>query len=143
MNFRQQYDSARDEIEQAATNITCLDASMTQQHHTEDADLNVIAKRYGLTDGAIPPQAMDPRFFGDFTSVVHLQDALNQTRQATDAFNALPAHIRKRFNNSPIDLWEFVNDDANLDEAMKLGLLHPEYKKPEPPVTVTPAQDPK
>ena len=35
----------------------------------------------------------------------------------------LPAQMRSRFNNDPAELLKFIKDPANLDEAVKLGIL--------------------
>lgn len=118
-----QYDDARDALDRAATNIRCEDVSLTQQHFAKDANLNTIVKRYGITDGAIPPAALDPQYFGDFTDAVDFREHLDRVRNATDRFNALPADIRSAFDNDPIALHEFVTDPANIEESIAMGLL--------------------
>lgn len=128
-NWRHQYDNARDLVEQLKTDIVNNDPSMTQQHFKEDADLNTIMRRFGVTDGAIPPAALDARFFGDFSNVPDFREALDQTRQAVERFNLLPASIRNRFQNDPTLLFAWVSDPANTEEAIKIGLL----KKIDPP----------
>lgn len=119
--WRHQYDQTADEREGALAGLRCEDESLTQQSFTEDADLNVIAKRYGLND--IPSQPLDPSFFRDTTQDPDLRTVLEYQRAARDNFLSLPAKLRKRFHNSPEELWEFVNDPDNGDEAVKLGLL--------------------
>ena len=47
---------------------------------------------------------------------------------ADDAFMALPANIRERFNNDPAELVDFVSDDRNRSEAIDLGLVPPPAK---------------
>lgn len=128
-HWRHQYDEAADLIERRKTDIGDLGPSMTQQHFAKDADLNEIVKRFGIKDGSLPVVPTDPRFYGDFTGVPDFRQALDATLDAANRFNALPAPLRNRFANDPILLWDFVNNPANFDEAIKLGLL----KKPEPP----------
>ena len=46
---------------------------------------------------------------------------------------ALDANVRKRFHNDPAELIDFVSDEKNRDEAVRLGLLQiPEFPKPDP-----------
>ena len=42
---------------------------------------------------------------------------------ADDAFMALPANVRERFNNDPAELVDFISDVANRSEAIDLGLI--------------------
>lgn len=97
--------------------------SKTQQHFAKDADLNTIVKRYGITDGAIPPAAADARYYGDFSDAFDFRDALDRTRDAVAKFNALPAELRRIFENDPAYLHEWVSDPANIEQAVELGLL--------------------
>ena len=43
--------------------------------------------------------------------------------EAQEKFSELPAHIRKRFGNDPIQFLDFVTDENNKDEATRLGML--------------------
>lgn len=121
--YRHQYDDAADAIERANTDIFNEEESKTQQHHKDEVDLNVIVARYGITDGAIPPQASDPSYFGDFTNAPTFRQALDRTHEAKERFAALPAKLRERFNHDPATLLEFVMDPENTDEAIRLGLI--------------------
>lgn len=138
INWRHQYDEDRDRQEREKTDIACLDPSLTQQQFTEDVDINVIMKKYGVTDGSIPPVALDPSYFGDFTDAIDFRTALDRVKDATDRFNALPADLRNRFGNDPAYLWQWVNNPANKDEAIKLKLL----AEIAPPKETTPAPAP-
>lgn len=131
--FRHQYDDAADERLSQDTGTGDFEESLTQQHFTEDADINVIMKRYGVTDGALTPAALDPSHFGDFSDVPDFRSALDRTREAQERFNELPAKIRERFANDPVRLWEFVSDYDNAEEAVTLGLLHKTAIEPPAP----------
>lgn len=130
INWRHQWDEAADAAERAATAIRDFGPSLTQQHHAKDADLNTIVKRYGITDGAIPPAALNPQFFGDFTDAVDFRDHMDRVRHATERFNALPADLRAMFNNDPVELHDWVMNPENAEEAVKLGLLVKQEKTP-------------
>lgn len=128
--WRHQYDAARDEMEGDLVAQDFPEPSLTQQHFAHDADLNVIVKRYGITDGSIPVAPLDPRFFGDFTNAPEdLRQVLDISRQAKDMFMALPAEIRTQFQNDPALLHDWVTNPANRDEAIKMKLVEPDPPK--------------
>lgn len=138
-DWRHQYDDERDALERELTDIIFLDPSLTQQHFAKDADLNTVLKRYGITDGQIPPAAADGRYYGDFSDVFSFREALDRTRDAVAKFNALPAAIRAEFNNDPVFLHDWVMNPANFDEAVEMGLLQQKIvTKPLPPAPVPP-----
>lgn len=131
--WRHQYDDDADILHGAAAALRCLDESLTQQSFAEDADINVLVARFGISDGAIPPAVADPRFYGDFSDVASFREALDLSRDAVDRFNQLPAKLRDRFGHDPMRLFEFVHDPENIEEAVTLGLLRREERAAEPP----------
>jgi phage internal scaffolding protein len=44
---------------------------------------------------------------------------------------ALPAQIRSRFDNDPAKLIDFLENEQNHDEAIKLGLVNPPGEMPQ------------
>lgn len=138
IQWRKQYDEAVDAVIRAETATYNNEPALTQQHHAESADLNIIVGRFGVKDVAIPAAAADANYYGDFTDVPDFREALDNTREAIERFNALPASVRSRFNNDPVQLFEFVTDEANAEESVKLGLL---TKANLPPVIV-PVEEP-
>lgn len=115
--------------------LLCLDESLAVQSEAEEADINTIVKRFGLgvplPSGVVMPQ------YGDFTGVTDYQSALNLINQANDGFMSFPADIRARFENNPANMISFLENDANRDEAVKLGIL----LSPSPAVNVAPATE--
>lgn len=95
--------------------------SKVQQHFKESCDLNYIMAKYART-GILPVNRNQPQF-GDFTNIKDHASALNAVMDADNAFMSLPAKIRKRFGNNPQYLLEFVNNEQNREEAIKLGLI--------------------
>jgi len=93
----------------------------TQQSQKEEADINTIVKRFGLT-GQLPSNVRVPQY-GDFTGVTDYQSALNAVQAANDAFMKYPAYIRERFKNDPALFVEFCSNPENREEAEKLGLV--------------------
>jgi len=104
------------------------DVSLTQQSGADECDINKIVERAKrgaqLTVTDRTPQ------YGDFTQLpTDLRDCLNIVRKADEAFMSLDAHVRRRFDNDPSKMMDFLNDPANRDEAIELGLVAP----PPPP----------
>lgn len=113
------------DVDQASDDaaLICEDASMTVQSEAEDADINTIVKRFGLT-GQLPTDVRMP-VSGDFTGISDYHTAVNTVKAAQLAFMEMPADVRKRFNHDPANLIAFMEDPSNRDEAVKLGLVVP------------------
>ena len=107
--------------------IACEDPSLAHQSFAEDADINTIVRRFGLT-GELPSGVVAP-VYGDFSGVVDFHSAMNAIAKANESFDAMPAEVRYRFGNDPGRFVEFCSDPANQVEAENLGLV---FKSPEP-----------
>jgi phage internal scaffolding protein len=119
--FRTAYDGLSDEVSNE-TGLLCLDKTLTQQQFAEESDINTIVNNF-LRSGELPDELSKPQF-GDFTGVVdNYHDALNLVIAADDAFAALPAKIRARFDNDPAKYVDFFENPENHAEAIKLGLV--------------------
>lgn len=135
--WRHQYDDEADKREGDLAATVNDEPSMTNQQFRDDADLNVLAKRFGLND--IPVGPLDINAFRDTTGDPELRDVLETQRTARDAFMQLPAKLRTRFHNSPKELWDFVTDPENAEEAVRLGFLTPTNSDAEPARPGTPS----
>ncbi|WNK13994.1 MAG: internal scaffolding protein [Microvirus sp.] len=94
---------------------------ITQQHFKDECDVNQIVERFMKT-GELPENQRIPQF-GDFSDVKSYDTALQLVRDAQEEFENLPALIRKRFNNNPEELLEFIDDPSNQEEGIRLGLM--------------------
>lgn len=104
------------------------DEVFTQQSGKDECDINLIVER-AKRGAQINVSARVP-MYGDFTEVpTDLRDAMNIVRKADEAFMALDAQVRKRFDNDPAKMLDFLNDPKNRQEAVELGLV----KAPPPP----------
>ena len=112
------------------TGLKCEDESLAVESAKEEADINTIVRRFGLT-GELPDDVRMPQS-GDFTGIPDFHTALNLVRATQEEFMRVPAEIRDRFQNDPARLMAFIEDDANRDEARKLGFLKPEPVAAEP-----------
>ena len=128
------YDTDRESMETATD--TGPD-SMTQQQFKDEVDINTIVERFEKT-GEMPERINFPTE-QDFTETFDFQSAMNVIVKAREEFGNLPAKARARFDNDPQKFMEFIHDNDNADEAIKLGLaikrpppeVKPEVKPPE------------
>lgn len=102
--------------------------SRTQQHMKNECDVNSILEKYRKTGMINHIQQRQPKY-ADFSSYQDFKSNLDMVKETFAQFEQLPAHLRKRFQNNPEQLIEFLHDDSNYDEAVKLGLV----TKAEPP----------
>jgi len=109
--------------------LHCEDASLAQQHFKDECDINNILRQFNIT-GLLPEAPLSPRY-GDFTGIGDYHTALNQVIAAEDEFMSLPATLRARFDNDPAQLIEFLDNQENKDEAIKLGLVNPSVELPQ------------
>jgi len=116
--------------------LHCEDATLTQQHLADETNINYILEQFNVT-GLLPTSPVSPRY-GDFSGVTDYHSALNAVMAAEDEFDALPAQIRARFDNEPSNLIDFLSDEKNRDEAVKLGLVNPSISQEIEGSTVTP-----
>lgn len=114
--------------------------SLTRQEFAAEADINTIMKQYegyNTGPGNLPNQR-DPAamFYADFTALPKsLMDYHAMMDTAQTAFMTLPAEVRREFNNSPVEFYEFASDPENIGQLRTWGLAAPE-KVPEPPMKV-------
>lgn len=99
--------------------------SRTKQSFRDECDVNLIMKRFKKIcnadfldkyNGYVGGQ------FGDFSEVTDYRSAIDQVRQAEAVFGALPAIVRRRFDNDPAMFLDFCQNPANADELVELGL---------------------
>lgn len=122
-----------------ATGLECLDESLADQGGKDEADINTLVKRFGIT-GTVPVLDRVP-LDSDFVGNVDYHSALNALIEADNAFMELPADLRTRFNHNAGDFVKFCSDEANRDELIKLGLV-PKPPDPSAPLLVEIAEKP-
>lgn len=112
--------------------------SLTQQHFKEECDVNRIMQRYEETGNWGEQTNVRPQF-GDFSNEFDFRSAQETVIAATEAFAALPSRVRKRFNNDPAELLEFLGDERNREEAIFLGLIEKQEPQKSAPEVGEPA----
>lgn len=110
------------------------DKGLTVQSDRQDADINVVVGRFVKT-GQVPVLRGGQPFYGDVSIFGDLQSSMLKIQEADELFMAYPAEIRERFDNDKVKLVEFLADEANYEEALKLGLVQkrPEVEAPPAP----------
>ena len=98
--------------------------SVTQQSAKEECDINLIVER-AKRGADLTHIAKGTPVYGDFTGLPDYRESLLMVNKARDMFMSLDSRIRERFSNDPGRLLEFLGDDKNREEALKLGLLKP------------------
>jgi len=106
--------------------------SLTKQSFKDECDINNILKKYRNT-GLITHVQTARQGYGDFSSITDYQSAMNAVLAAQEAFLELPAEIRERFGNDPMTFVQFIDNPANVNAAVELGL------KPKSDAVQTPA----
>lgn len=116
---------------------TEVDPSLTHQEFKDECDANVFIKK----QKQLNPTAFDQWFntpstsgvYADFTELPSFQEAQDTIAKANEAFDALPVELRQRFDYNPQALIDFLSDEKNIDESIKLGLrIKPEQPQPDP-----------
>jgi phage internal scaffolding protein len=120
------------------TGLSCPEPTLAQQNFKDESDINYIVRQFGIT-GELPGKPLSPQY-GDFTGVLDYHSAVNAVLAAQDDFMELPAQMRARFDNDPAQLIDFLGDENNREEAIKLGLV---AAKPISEPSETPVGEPK
>lgn len=113
--------------------------SMTRQEFAEECDINTIMARYEST-GALTHVNRAVPIYMDMTDMPDLRGALDIMRVAGVAFAALPAKVRREFDNDPQKFVDFAQNPENLKQMRDWGLA-PMPEEPPPPVRVEMVQD--
>lgn len=138
------------DAESDATGFKPIGATLTDQSQKDETDINLMIERFGVLGTAERASIKVPPMHQDFAEgVTDFQTAMNTIREAQEAFNALDAHSRARFNNDPgmfiehmeqvLSAAESKRRDRQIDELIEMGLAMPRETppvvSPEPPAT--------
>lgn len=104
--------------------LICPEDTMTDQSQKEDADINTLIRRFGLS-GEMPVLQRLP-IQADYVASMTYKESLDALKAADAQFMELPADLRARFDHDPGKFVAFCSDEKNRDEIKRLGLLEPE-----------------
>jgi len=105
--------------------------TMTEQGHLAECDVNNIIKKYDAT-GLINHINHFEAIYGDVSSL-EFREALDLQMKVGNQFMNLPSDIRTKFDNEPAKLLAFLENPANRDEAVALGLRKGPQMRPVAP----------
>jgi bifunctional DNA-binding transcriptional regulator/antitoxin component of YhaV-PrlF toxin-antitoxin module len=95
--------------------------SMTQQHFSEESEINNIIAFHDRT-GIIKNVQQGIAQYGDFSEVNEYRENLDMIRAADENFMKLPSDIRRKFNNNAGDFFEFATNPQNEQQLVEMGL---------------------
>lgn len=98
--------------------------SLARQEFAEECDINGIMERYERT-GVITHYSERAPEYLDLTDAPDLMTAMDVMQKAETAFMALPAKVRREFENDAVKFVEFASDASNLDKMREWGLAPP------------------
>ena len=137
---KRKFNSGYSPIPEADTVV--VGESMTEQSHTKHCDIDNIVNRFTRTGVLDHVNQREPQYT-DVSSCPDYHGALGVVRATEEMFASLPAELRDRFANDPGRYLEWINDPANAEEAVELGLLPGEQGGAvKPPASETPPADP-
>lgn len=116
-----------------------LDASKdgrTKQSFAEESNINLIMKKYEKT-GMLDHFNRFQGHYGSFIDAPDYHTSMNAIRAAGEMFMEIPATIRAKFDNDPAIFLAFVQDEANTEEMVKMGLAKAPPKEATPPKAKT------
>lgn len=121
MKFRSHYD-----LGERLPGIYFDEFTLTQQHFKDEADINNIIAKFNRTGFLVDPLTSVTRqpMFGEFDNIPDFRETQNMIAMAKENFMELPSELRKRFHNDAVELLEFLQDENNKDEAIRLGLVN-------------------
>lgn len=110
-------------VENGRTRVVTINdkPTRTQQQFKDSCDMSKIMDNYKRT-GQLPPSRRQGKYIDTTLLPEDYQTSLNIIIEANTAFDNLPSQTRKRFDNDPKKLLEFISDPKNHQEAVDLGL---------------------
>lgn len=119
--------------------VTQCVGGRVERHHRNECNINSIMAKYRRT--GLLPARVGSGMSGDFTAAVDYHSSLEAIRAAEAGFMSMPSQLRKRFDNDPAKLLDFLANDDNYDEAVALGLVPKVDKVPNKTETETESQE--
>lgn len=130
--IRTQQDGQGDRVSEETGTIFDPDDNRARQEFRDDADINKLLARHGVTAVLNQREGV----YGEVNYDLDLQGAYTAQREASDAYGALPAEVREKYPT-----WEDVLAAANRGEVVmkdgKAALAETEEK----PENVEPPSD--
>jgi hypothetical protein len=104
MELRTPYNYDRDQVSKN-TAVIFEDETLTQQNFKDDADLNIMIRKYGV----LPVQEVNWNEFDASVIPSDYHQLQNKLIEADQAFMSLPAELRQEVNNDPAQLLALIS----------------------------------
>jgi phage internal scaffolding protein len=95
--------------------------SMTDGSLKDEVDTKNIVKKYKQT-GMVSHVSNMQGTFSDVSAIPDYFTIMSKMKQAEEEFSHLPSQIRKKFDNDPAKMIDWLKDPKNDKEAVQLGL---------------------
>jgi phage internal scaffolding protein len=115
---------ARPYVGRKRSPFNCEGESMSVQSSKDECDINKIMAKYRKT-GVLPHLNPAQPQYVDTTVMVDYQSALQTVADAQEAFMALPAAVRRHYNNDPAAFLAALDDPSQRKVFEENGLLQP------------------
>lgn len=110
--------------------VTPGEEKRTKSEFAKDCDINLIMARYKKT-GLLPESARAAAAqYGDFSELPTFAEMQERTMAANELFAALPATVRKQFDNDPGQFLAAADTKEGRELMVKLGLGKPVEAQP-------------
>ena len=116
------------------SDMSSFEPSLTRQEFAEECDINTLMARYE-SGGAISHVNRAQPMYLDTTLYPGLQASMDAFREAAASFNALPASVRREFDDDPQLFVDLAVEPDNIPRMREWGLAEPEAA-PEAPIRV-------
>lgn len=101
---------------------SCGSELITKQEFKDECDINNILTQYKRTGIITHIMAQEP-VYGDLPELSDYQQSLELFRQSQEAFDVLPAAVRRYFQNDPAQLLGALGDPSMRTTLEELGVL--------------------
>ena len=95
--------------------------SLTKQSFADECDINQIMSRFISTGQISHLNHAEPNY--GLAPSLDFREALEIVQNSEESFANLPSEIRQRFGQNPEAFLAFVEDETNLPELARMGLV--------------------
>lgn len=91
----------------------------TKQSFKDETDINKLLVK-AAKGGSISHLAKHGAVYGDFSDINDLMTAFSRLEKGKEIFEQLPGELKREFNQSPQEFFNFVNNPENVDRLPEL-----------------------
>lgn len=96
--------------------------SNVKQQFKDDSDVNLIVANYGKMGVFSNINPLTPQY-GDFSTALDLQQAIELTRLAEERFMALPSTVRGAADNNPVRFLQMMETEQGQAILQRAGMV--------------------